>query len=495
MKKYFFVIVFLCPVLAFSQDMVDALRYSSTQIQGTARAGGMGNAFGALGGDFTAVGINPAGVAIYRSGELAFTPTFGQTSVDGIYLNSKVNESKYNFSFNNISYVAVLKNSSNEGAGVVNINLGVGYNRLKDFNMNRLASGRNSGGSILDHITENANNGNWSDFYEELAWKTDVLLFDEDNKVYWNDLMDSGYGHSQRKLMETRGSIDEYTFSVGLNLNHRLYIGASLGIQDIYYKEISQLFEQDVNGDIPYFDDLEFRSSLRTSGTGYNGKVGVIFKPNNTLRLGASIQTPTFFRLHDNFETAMFTNLTYDDGPGSYEEYSPYLNYDYDLETPLKATLSGAMILGKKGLVSLDYEFIDYSTAKLRSGGDGETFYNENQDIAEAYKAVGNLRIGGEYRLTENVSARAGYELYPSAFSSEAFGATQPNSKEDFTVYSAGIGFKQGGFLFDIAYRYNAFAENNLLYPSPQTSIYPKPAMAKFETERHMIMFTMGFRF
>ena len=67
---------------------------SNFQIQGTARSGGMGNAFGALGGDFTSVSINPAGLGVYRSGELSITPTFGQTKIESSYLGSTVTDSK-----------------------------------------------------------------------------------------------------------------------------------------------------------------------------------------------------------------------------------------------------------------------------------------------------------------------------------------------------------------------------------------------------------------
>jgi hypothetical protein len=495
MKKYFFVAVFLFPILAYPQGMVDALRYSFTQINGTARSGAMGNAFGALGGDYTSVSINPAGIGIYRSGEFSFTPAFGQTNVDGTYLGSVANDSKFNFNLNSISYVAAIKNGSNESSGLVNVNVGVGYNRLKDFNQNSLIAGKNAKSSFLDHITENANNNIWSDFYEELAWKTDVLIFDDKLKEYWTDIQDAGYGQSQRKIYATRGSIDEYNLTLGLNFNHRLYLGAALGIQDIYYKESTQLFEQDVNNKIPYFDDMEFRTQLRTTGTGFSGKFGVIYKPTNSLRVGASIFTPAFFRMHDTFDTEMMTNLTYKDGPGNFDELSPILEYDYDLETPFRATLSGAWLFSKKGLISLDYEIVDYSKSKLRNGGDGEAFFYENQDIQTVYKAVGNIRLGGEYRLNDNVGLRAGYELYPSAYKNEAFDTTQPNSEADFSVYSAGIGYKQGGFSFDVAYRYNTIKDYNLPYPSPQTNAYPKPTMAEFNTQRSQVLFTLGFRF
>ena len=74
---YTLLLAIAIPLFIYAQDLTDALRFSGFQMQGTARAGSMGNAFGALGGDFTSVSINPAGLGIYRSSEFVFSPTFG----------------------------------------------------------------------------------------------------------------------------------------------------------------------------------------------------------------------------------------------------------------------------------------------------------------------------------------------------------------------------------------------------------------------------------
>ena len=42
----------------FTQDLTDAIRYSNTETQGTARFKSMAGAFGALGGDISGVSIN-----------------------------------------------------------------------------------------------------------------------------------------------------------------------------------------------------------------------------------------------------------------------------------------------------------------------------------------------------------------------------------------------------------------------------------------------------
>jgi hypothetical protein len=489
-------LLILLPFIGVAQDMVDALRYSSVRTEGTARSGSMGNAFGALGGDFTAVGINPAGLGIYRSSEFAVSPNFGFLKSSSNYLQNTASDNDYKMGLGNVSYVGTINTKSGNSSGLVSINFGIGYNRLKDFNNISLIEGHNAKASFMDYIAENANRDDWSDFYEELAWKTDVLLYDTNQKFYWHDLQDAGYGQSQRKSIVKKGSLDEYTLGIGLNFNHKLYLGGSLGITDLYYSESGLLEENDDKNTVPFLNNFSFDTYLRTYGTGFNFKLGAIFKPVNSIRLGASISTPTFYTLNDRFKTYMESSITYEDkSTKTYSDKSPTMDYDYELVTPFKATLSAAIVLGKKGLVSADYEFLDYSIAKLRNGGDGENFVDQNNDIGEVYKPVGNFRLGGEYRLSNNIALRAGYELYPSAFNDNAFGVSQPNSGQNYTVMTAGLGYSSGSFFFDAAYRLSAFSEYTLLYPAPTTSDYPAPEMAKVDSKIGKVLFTLGFRF
>ena len=66
-------IAILFALAVFGQGSDDACLFSQNYYQGTAKALGMGNALGAVGGDMTAVCINPAGLGIYRSNEFTTT--------------------------------------------------------------------------------------------------------------------------------------------------------------------------------------------------------------------------------------------------------------------------------------------------------------------------------------------------------------------------------------------------------------------------------------
>ena len=69
-----------CLNLMVAQDFTDALRYSQDEINGTARFRAMGGAFGALGGDLSAINLNPASSSVFNSSQGSIT--IGLTSVN-----------------------------------------------------------------------------------------------------------------------------------------------------------------------------------------------------------------------------------------------------------------------------------------------------------------------------------------------------------------------------------------------------------------------------
>jgi len=505
MKKILYTLIFLAAVSsAFAQNMVDALRLSDVRLQGTARATAMGNAFGALGGDFTSSSINPAGLGLYRSSEFAFTTQLGKTEVDANYLGSNASDSKFNINVPSIGYVVNFPSAQNSTSSLVSFSLGLGYNRMNNFNAEKLIMGHGATSSMLDQFTVNANNGIFDEAYEDLARQTGLVYnYEDEPSVYYHDMqrvqdgnVSENFVHDQRRTFSQRGSLDEYTISFAANFNHKVYLGATIGIQDVYFKESSVFVENNVdyegNDFVFELNNYGFESYLRTTGTGYNFKIGAIIKPVDALRLGIAFHTPTFYDLHDSFDTYMYSNIA-ENGQNTYSEASslPY-DYDYRLDSPLKAVVSAAYVIGKAGLISVDYEYVDYSTMKLRDGGDGYDFYGENQDIKDAFNSVGNLRIGGEYRVNNFLSLRGGYEYFPSPYKSSAFGTSQMNSDSNTSTYSAGFGVKSGGFFFDAAYKYIDNTNYLELYEVPDGVSSP---MAKMNYKNNYLTLTLGYRF
>jgi hypothetical protein len=494
---------------AFAQDMSDALRYSNYRISGTARSQAMGNAFGALGGDFSSLSINPAGAAVYRSSEFSFSTAMGNTMVDGSLiktdgsLGNSASDSKYNISINNIGYVGTIFTGANSESGLVNLSFGMGFNRLGGFTSNMLAQGSDMKSSLMSYFTLNANNpytqsDNLDPYYERLAWDTYMLNYDDQNKEYFNDLTDNNYGQSVRKTTQREGHINEYLFSLAANFNHKFYIGGTLGIHDVYFREDANIYEYDANKNIPYFNEFNFGTTLTTSGYGYNLKIGILcYNWNSKIKNGIAIHTPTFYNLNDSYNSNMNSSITYlSDGKTENYSASPDKGgvYDYKISTPWKFIYSAAYVFGKSGLISLDidvpYFFLFYKTPKLSHGSDGYDFFNENSDLKDAYRPVANLHIGGEYRINKNLSVRSGYEIYPNSLKKSYLTDHKQTTDKPVSTYSGGFGYKQGNLFIDATFQHVTGEESLKLYPDRNAN-----EMVKYTTNQNNVILTLGFKF
>ncbi|GET29365.1 hemin receptor [Prolixibacter sp. SD074] len=503
----------LALTLYASAQYVDQALVLSQQSYGvTARSKAMGSAFGALGGDFSSLSINPAGIAVYRANEFSFTPdVFHYNRTEATNQGITADDSKYNFNIANIGYVGIYHPGDTE-SGLVSVNFGLGFNRLRNFHQNSLSEAMNSPYSRMDAFAQNTNGINYNDlvttdsydpYYNGIPWESKMAwenyLIDVANPGagdnQYNSILYQGETVNQHYAIQREGYINEYVFSLGANFSNKFYIGATVGIDDLYYRERSTYGE---DGGSNGFGNFDYYNYLRTTGVGFNLKFGMIYRPIPQLRLGAAIHTPTFFNLKENYHSWISSNLDANvgAGAGSHREETPYGDYKYDLETPLRAIGSIAYQFGKKGLLSVDYEYVNYNNIKLRHGSDGYDFYSENQDINNYYQSIGNIRVGGEYRVTPAVSLRGGYEYYGSPYKSTVDGVSQPNSNYQHVTYNGGLGFRFGNANLDIAYGLTDLTRYNYpfkVYDATTGDQIVKPI--KYHTLVHDVMFTMAYRF
>lgn len=463
----------------FAQNEIDALRYSYNQYGGTARFVAMGGAFNALGGDFSAVGINPAGIGIYKKSEFTFTPGFYTTRTDSKYNNTNMEEAKYNFNINNIGMVLTYNNQYAD-KGFINGSLYFGVNKINNFHNRTLTEGYSEGTSLLKDCWQQYENGNDISTVSVLAMDVDLIEENINNPGPNDPKYYSATGNAnvyQSKLTTSKGSQNEMVIGGGGNYSDMFYFGAALGVPFIKYEENSKYSETDKFDSISPFNSFELEENLKTTGTGINLKIGFIFRPIDYVRLGGSFQTPTFYALSDEWDTKMTSK--FDDNSTLSSSALPG-DFDYTLTTPFKANLGLAFILGKYGLISADYEFTDYSEARLRS--DKYTFITENNNVQQKYTAANNLRFGAEARVNDNVALRGGYAMYGSPFKSNINDAAK-------TVISGGIGFREQYFFLDLTYALSQYKEKNYFY-NPDL-VNP----AKNSTRAHSFLVTIGYKF
>ncbi|TSA33727.1 MAG: hypothetical protein D4R64_13645 [Porphyromonadaceae bacterium] len=438
-----------------AQNEQDVLRYSFIQTGGTTRSLSLGGALGAVGGDFAALSINPAGLGIYRTGEFSITGDYNYFTADARYLGNTMKDNGFKMGFSHFGVVVPI-NIEKEGSGIKGVTLAVGYNKLKDYGQNMTMKGINNSNSLVDGFvnTANSTNGSWDPFTDGLAWETYLIDYDSIAGVYYSDFGGSQYGQTQRRTVSTKGSLGEYDFSLGVNLSDKLFFGATMGVQKANYTEVWEHSETDPNDVINFFNGFSFRNTLTTSGSGVNFKLGLLAKPMEFLRIGASIQTPTVLNLKDDFSSSMSTDLN-DDQPT--HKYDASGQFDYSVTTPFKATGSLAFIFKQYGLISVDYEYVDYTSGRLRASD--YDFFSENEAVSQRYKAASNLRVGAEVRLMNSYYVRGGYALYTSPYE-----VNEPNAGKNLNTFSAGAGYRDQYYFIDFGFARSAWDQTYFLY-------------------------------
>jgi hypothetical protein len=490
MKGYYIAIMFLIFSVSLSaQNQVQAFRYSQVYPVGTARYAAMGGALGAVGGDFSAASANPAGLGLYRSSELTITPSFNINNSSANYLGETTTDSDYNFNIGSLGIVTAFDRNRDEG--LVGSVFSFGYNALNSFQSSTMMQGINNNSSMLNDFTWYANNSNELDpFYEELAFETGLMPFDTVDNNYWHDLEPvnaigyDGYGEEQVRIVEKRGFLGEYAFSYAVNISHKIYLGATFGIHSVrYYEDISH-YEKNLSDKVVDFESFSFGEYNTTRGTGYAFKIGVIVKPIHILRIGATFHAPTSYNLTDekftDIKTQWTSNSGYEDG---YESSGMYAK-EYSLRTPYRASASAALLIGKLGIVSAEYEYVDYSSADLDSPG--YNFIDENIAISKDFKNAHNLKAGAELRLNP-LYLRAGAQYYMNPFEDSRNGS-------DIWIYGAGIGFRSNQTSIDISYSLRTSSETYGLYQhSPDQVDGFEKSINDYKAAN--IMLTMGYKF
>lgn len=513
MLRYIKTIGFLIiPIALAAQGPADALRYSQNINSGTARFVSMGGAFGALGSDFTSLSYNPAGLGVYRTSEFTFTPSFYSRNDESKYNGSLANSSRTRFGFDNLGFVASFQTAKSDESGLVSINLGLGYNKLADFHNESMAMGvAGYSTSIMNYFAAAANGYDWYDMTPDsdyspysylgtnawepiLAWNSFLIDTANNYYTYWPMLYD-GEGVNQKHTIATSGSMGEYVISLAANISHKFYLGATIGIQSVYYKQITNHSEVGFDGNEPIsiggedyiVKSLNYKQTYEVDGSGYNFKIGGIYRPIPQLRIGVAAHTPTYFNLNEKYYASIQSSLSIDGVLDSKNPSTPTNNLDYSIESPFKLIGSLAYTIGEVAILSADYELIDYSLMKLSN--DGDDFTSQNQDIKSNFRQSQNIKLGGEVWLGK-VALRGGYALYGSPYVSNDL-----NAKASITALSGGLGYRAGNMFIDFAYQHYTYKDKYYMYKFVDgTGASIVPEVSRTNTQGKFFM-TVGFKF
>ena len=494
MKKYSFTIGFLFAfIFVDAQNITDVVRWSNTDYVGTARTLGVGSSFGAMGGDFSGVSINPAGIADYRISEFMITPSLRSTGSNAWFAkdkNSATRDKASKLGLDNIGFVL----ASDPGSKLTSSNFAIGYSRIADLNLNTTISGIVPG-SITTYFAEQAQNltvDELDDFVAYPAYNVGAILKDEASNNYYTDFSNTKQPVYRTQDIYRRGGIDELTLAWAGEYNHRLNMGISMSMPFPRFEELKTYKETDsATDEVEYFDHLSLTERLNTSGLGFNLKLGFVYKFNKNIRLGGSFHSPTWYSLNDDYSNSI--EYAFTDARGSFNNKydTPDGGFGYNITTPWRATGSLGTILrfGEiKGFLNGDIEYIDYTNASYK----GKSYNSDpseqahdrevNREILNRLGSAVNVRLGGEFAY-EHFRVRLGYGIERTAYNADDF----YNNKVSF-----GIGFRDDNFFIDLGFRISDYSEGYYPYYVKDTSLNP---LSEIETNKTRGNLTLGFKF
>jgi len=497
--KYILTLIALVAVTknSFAQYSQDAIRFSTGQNGSTARIKALGNAGTAVGGDLSSVSGNPAGVGFFTKSELSITPEFDGSKVKSTYLGQASSDSRNS---GNIAHAAVVfynQLSKPRGAdktkGWLSVNYGASFSRSNDFYENITYGGTNAGNSIGNYYASLANQSKQSDaqgFYlpegSLESWAYNQFLIDENGGNYTSN---AAAGGSQMVNIQRTGGLSQVDFSLGANYSNKLYIGLGVGFTQIRYNS-SSVFSEAGTANLPATptdpaESLGYNSSFfqnqHTTGSGINARLGVIYKPVEAVRLGATFTSPTWYNIDDTYSEELATNYPQSTTGGKFNDFNdqPY-GLNYNLRTPYKVAGGIAVFINKLGFITGDVEYIDYTSTKIGENAD----YNNNRDnseIATLYKSAINARIGAEARINSYFLLRGGYGIQ---------GDYRKNNGSDIKTASGGIGLRFGSYYVDATYLH--ITGNQTVFPYEIGAGSPSAMLNRSNNNGYL---TLGYRF
>lgn len=469
MKYFFYLSFYLISTSLVAQNMIDLVRYSNTQLYGDARFTAMGGSFGALGANLSTALVNPAGFGRYSSSTFNLGLNVFNFNNDASFNSVNTTDSRASFKPSSGGFVFTSDVSGNN-KGFQFTQIGFTFNRIANFN-NRFSYEGQQYASLLDGYAAQAYGvstdllNTYFPFSSYMAYQTYAI--DEDGSGGYSPRLTAGDNYHKHRF-ESKGGLNEYTFSLSTNYINKVYLGVNLGIRTINYTENTSHEETLLDNSTVSLESFSVSNYLKTKGNGYNIKIGAIYLPIENLRFGIALHTPTYFKLEDEFAADMISyHKTETITLASNQK--PTGDYAYRLRTPGKIVASAAGVFGTMGSINVDVEYLDYAWANLkgsRNASNSYDFATQNEEADTSLHSVLNLRVGGELVFQSQYFLRGGFAVYPQPYKKSI-----SLENKATLIYSVGFGFKIKRNSFDIGYSIAHKQSNYFYFPQSNTHI------------------------
>lgn len=474
MKKYIFLagaLIFAPQLWSQELEPSEAIRFGSNQLNGSARYNAMSGAFGAIGGDISAIQDNAAGSAVFNYNHISFGANLNSRKNKASFLNTNASDSDTAFDFSHFGAVFVI--DGKENSKIKNYNIGLIVNNQASYDNSYRIQGINNqsiGNYFLNHANFGMNGSpvpldlvqtrpgeSIGDLYDYLNSVPNgfpaqqamlgyqgYILNNETNGSYSLNVAPGNY--YQESVINTSGFNSKLTGNFAMNIDNKFYVGANLNVSFIDYNKSISTFEENTAQVTNGVGTILFDNNIYTYGSGFSFNIGGIAKLTEQVRLGLSYESPTWYGLNDETQQRLQT-YSFEDGTRYLNDVNPNLTTIFDgyrIKTPSTFGASLAYVFGRNALLSFDYKIKDFSTTKYSS--DTANYSDLNWYYKNNLKSSSEIRIGGEYRISQ-ISLRAGYRFVQSPYK-------ETNSIGDLNSVSAGIGYSFGAARLDFGYSF-----------------------------------------
>ena len=491
MKKIFLSLILGTTFIGFSQETTinDALRYAVEDLNGTARFRGLSGSMGAIGGDLSAININPAGSTVFKYNTFSASVSGFNQRNNSNYFGTTSSDNNFKLDLNQIGAVFVF-NNTDKSSGWKKMSLGINYENTNNFNNDIFSRGTNPTNSIGDYFLNIANTGfdgapipqefvtrlegeSISSLYSYLGetqglgfpaqqamlaffgqgFILDVNNLDDPNSTYFSNVP-AGGNYYQENNITARGYNGKLTGNFAANYNDVLSLGMNLNIHFTDFTRSTSVFERNSNPLNAISDEnplgstvrsIRFNNDLYTYGRGFSMNLGAIAKVTDEFRVGLAYESPTWYALNEELSQSLVVNNV--DIDGSYTDVVDpnvvNIYPSYNVQTPSKWTGSAAYIFGNKGFINVDVATKDYGNTKFKPKND-EFYADLNSVMSTNLKRAISYNIGGEYKIKQ-ISLRAGYRFEESPYKVD-------NTFGDLIGYSGGLGYSFNNSRIDLSY-------------------------------------------
>ena len=456
--------------LFFAQD-VSIIRNTSTIYDnisslGTARYSAMAGSMGALGGDASVLNTNPAGLGVFItddvSASLVINSNKSTASLAG--KSTSQNTSKVNLGSAN----GVLSFQTKENSAWKFVNVGINY------------------------VTQNVNDKLQSPGNANI---TQAI-------IPQGQTSPSDYNIFEGHLYETIGHRSKLNLGIGGNYDNKIYIGAAVNFSSVNIEQYDEVKVSSLNTRTSKYFTKQNTPYIE-EGDGFSLSLGVIGKLNNAVRLGAAIESPTWYSIDREYNFYSRNSLGL--SQNSYTENRTF-------RTPTKLTLSGAFIPNKHFAFNVDYRV---DLGKPNFGG-GAADVQLNNFYESTYKAQHEVRIGGEYRI-KSFRVRGGYAFTSSPFKNHTETMFDNNANVvsgklsnyivgKTQVISGGIGYDFKMFYIDASYQHRTHEHSNPFFAGTYVnrdgngsegnySVSDTSIVSNAKNQKGQLILTLGWKF